>query len=101
MTESGKVRETARIIRQDPIADGVFSMWIRTEGAQYAVPGQFVSLYTPDKRKILPRPISIAEVNRGANALRLVYRVMGAGTEEFSHLHSDQMLEILAPLGNG
>lgn len=50
---------------------------------------------------MLPRPISICEIDRELGRLRIVYRVVGQGTEEFSHLTAGEKVEILGPLGNG
>ena len=50
---------------------------------------------------LLPRPISICEVDRAANRLRLVYRIAGKGTAEFSTCKAGDTLEILGILGNG
>ena len=68
-----------------------------------AKPGQFLSLYTRDGSKLLPRPISICEIDRENGRIRLVYRVTGknTGTEAFSRLHAGVPVEVLGPLGNG
>ena len=79
-------------------------MWIQTKTiAGNAKPGQFVSVYTQDGSKLLPRPISLCEIDKEKGALRLVYRVTGpkTGTESFSRLHAGAQLELLGPLGNG
>ena len=39
-----KKKEQAMVVSQEQIADGIFSMWIHTEAAQSARPGQFISL---------------------------------------------------------
>ena len=99
-----KKKEICTVIRQKEIGDGIFSMWIQTENiGKEAKPGQFVSLYSKDGSKLLPRPISLCEIDRENSRLRLVYRVTGAktGTEEFSRLKAGDKLEILGPLGNG
>ena len=59
-----KKKEQAMVVSQEQIADGIFSMWIHTEAAQSARPGQFISMYTKDATKLLPRPISICEINK-------------------------------------
>nr|MCR5291335.1 dihydroorotate dehydrogenase electron transfer subunit [Eubacterium sp.] len=66
-----------------------------------AVPGQFVSVYSNMADRMLPRPISICDVDKEDGTLRLVYRVVGAGTEEFSHLKEGDSVKVLGPLGNG
>ena len=70
-----KEKENAAIISQEEIAHGIYSMWIRTKAAETAEPGQFISMYTNDGSKLLPRPISICEIDKEKGALRVVYRV--------------------------
>ncbi len=99
-----KWKEKAAIISQKEIAPGIFELWIKTEQiAGSAKPGQFISLYVNDKSKLLPRPISICEINRIDQALRLVYRVTGehTGTALLSQMGVGKTIEVLGPLGNG
>lgn len=98
-----KIRETATIVSQECLCSGIYSMWVETTAAEYATAGQFVSLYSNSDARLLPRPISICEIDNRINPgrLRLVYRVAGAGTEEFSHMTAGDRLDILGPLGNG
>ena len=92
----------AAILSQEQIAAGIFSMWLEAgDIARAAKPGQFVSVYSQDHSRLLPRPISICEADAEKGALRLVYRVAGAGTEEFSKCVAGQTLKIIGPLGNG
>ena len=96
-----KQKQNATVISQREIAPAIYDMWIETTLAKHAKPGQFLCIYTKDKSRLLPRPISICEVNEEKTALRIVYRVAGAGTEEFSHYHPGDTMEILGTLGNG
>ena len=83
---SEKTREICTVVSQESIGAGIYSMWIQTDRiAADAKPGQFVSLYTNDKSKILPRPISLCEIDKENGRLHLVYRVtgQGTGTDEF------------------
>lgn len=96
-----KAKTTATVISQKEIAANIFDMWIETELAKEAHPGQFVGVYPRNKSTILPRPISICEVSEEKNALRLVYRIAGQGTSEFSGLMAGDCVEILGILGNG
>lgn len=97
-----KVQCMAKIIHTGQLAEGIYSMWLLApEIAEQAVPGQFVSLYCHDNDKLLPRPISLCEVNRQEGSLRLVYRVAGAGTKEFSRMKAGDEIRTLGPLGNG
>lgn len=72
-----KEKEQAKVVSQEQLADGIFSMWIQTEAAGSARPGQFISMYTNDGSKLLPRPISICEIDKEGGKLRVVYRVTG------------------------
>lgn len=93
-------REKVRIVGQEQLAGDVFSLWIETDNiAKNARPGQFVSVYSNDGSRLLPRPISICETD--GNRLRMVYRTVGAGTVEFSGYRADDTLDVLGPLGNG
>ena len=49
---------TAFVDSQERLTEDVYSMWIREEEmAAQAKPGQFISVYTKDGAKLLPRPI--------------------------------------------
>lgn len=101
---SCKRKEKAAVVLREQIARDIYSMWIRTEEiAGLAVPGQFISMYTGDRSKILPRPISLCEIDRERKQLRVVFRVTGkgTGTEQLSRLQPGDFVEILGPLGNG
>lgn len=101
---SNKRKESAMIVSQECIAADIYSMWIQTEEiASLAVPGQFISMYTKDGSKLLPRPISLCEIDRDKKLIRVVYRVTGegTGTEQFSEMKKGDWIDILGPLGNG
>lgn len=97
-----KHKEKVKVISQEKISEGIYSMWIKTEEiAKDSVAGQFISLYCTDGSRLLPRPISICEADKDNDALRIVYRVAGKGTEEFSSYEEGQEISVLGPLGNG
>ena len=87
---------------QEKLTDDIYSLWLNAgEMAVAAKPGQFVSIYSKDHSRMLPRPISICEIDRKNQALRLVYRIAGEGTKEFSLLQAGDRIDVLGPLGNG
>lgn len=93
---------TVTVNYQKRLAQDVYSMWLAVGSmADEARPGQFISIYSNDSSRLLPRPISICEVDREFRSIRVVYRVVGAGTEEFSHLKAGQRVSVMGPLGNG
>ncbi len=91
----------ATVFSQEEIATDIFDMWIETELASEAKPGQFISVYPQNASTLLPRPISICEVNKAENKLRIVYRIAGKGTKEFSHYKKGRSISILGTIGNG
>ena len=96
-----KQKHTAKVLSQREIAPDIFDMWIETPLAADAKPGQFLGVYPRDRSTLLPRPISICETAPEKKALRIVYRVAGAGTGEFSGYGPGTGIALLGPLGNG
>ena len=94
-------KQTAVVISQREIAPDIYDMWLETALAREAGPGQFLGIYPKDKSTLLPRPISICEINEQIGALRLVYRVAGAGTREFCGYEAGDSVSVLGVLGNG
>lgn len=99
---TSKWKEAAVIVQQDKIATDIYSIWFQTNRiAKAAVPGQFLSLYCKEGARLLPRPISICEIDQEKGRVRVVYRIAGEGTKEFSSYTSGTILEVMGPLGNG
>ncbi|TCT14349.1 dihydroorotate dehydrogenase electron transfer subunit [Natranaerovirga pectinivora] len=97
-----KIKVATKIMKHSLIATDVYEMWIENkEMAKAAKVGQFVALYCKDGSRLLPRPISICEIDNEEGRLRLVYRVFGAGTKEISCFKEGETIEVLGPLGNG
>lgn len=96
-----KKKVAGQVIRNEEIAPDIYSMWIETEIAESARPGQFIGVYPGNQSTLLPRPISICEVKPKEQLLRIVYRVVGKGTKEFSHYKTGRRVFILGILGNG
>lgn len=96
-----KKKTTAFVYSQSEIAPSIYDMWLETELAKEARAGAFIALYPKDKSTLLPRPISICEVDKEKNRLRIVYRIAGKGTKEFSAYRKGTEVEILGILGNG
>ena len=99
-----KFEEIAVVVDQSTLGNGIYDLTLKTENiAKAAKAGQFVSVYSNDKSKLLPRPISLCGIDRAEDTIRLVYRVTGdnTGTDEFSKLVSGDKIRILGPLGNG
>ena len=97
-----KRKEWCTVLSQEELTAGIYSMWLQTETiAADAKPGQFISLYCQDGARLLPRPISLCEIDKDGGRLRIVYRVAGKGTKEFSAKKAGDKISVLGPLGNG
>ena len=97
-----KFREKAEVLQNTRIAKGIYDLRLKTKQiAAAAKPGQFVSVYSNDHSRLLPRPISICGADPESGELRLVFRVAGRGTEEFSRLSAGDRVDLTGPLGNG
>lgn len=95
-------KKNAIIAENTMIAKDIYSMWlVDNEIAEAAKPGQFVSLYSNDGSRLLPRPISICEIDKDQGRVRLVYRIAGKGTKEFAQMEAQDIIEAMGPLGNG
>ncbi|MBP5397580.1 MAG: dihydroorotate dehydrogenase electron transfer subunit [Bacteroidales bacterium] len=76
------------------------SSWLLTlsgDTSAIAGSGQFVQIALPGK--YLRRPISVCD--REGGKLTLLYKVVGAGTDQLSKMKTGECLEILTGLGNG
>ncbi|MDD3367688.1 MAG: dihydroorotate dehydrogenase electron transfer subunit [Lachnospiraceae bacterium] len=91
----------ATVLGQQKLAEGIYDLQLETDMVKEAKPGQFVMVFPENAANLLPRPISICEIIKEKNILRLVYRVAGKGTGEFSTLQTGDSVAIMGPLGNG
>ena len=79
------------------IASSVFEMTLSGDTSEITAPGQFVNIQLDGF--FLRRPISVCDCENGT--LRLIYKVVGKGTEYMSKLTSGAELDVLTGLGNG
>ena len=97
-----KEKYNAKVVEKTVLQPGIISIVLNVgDVISQAVPGQFIDLYSKDKSRMLPRPISICDVDSEAQTMRIVFRIAGAGTEEFSNLEAGDTVEIVGPLGGG
>ena len=96
-----KKKISAEVIAQSLLAEGVMDLRLRCSLAEDACPGQFVGIYPKNKATLLPRPISICDFDADEQTLRIVYRIAGSGTAEFSLYQAGDSVDVLGVLGNG
>lgn len=94
--------ETAEVISLDFLTDGICDLKIYCPDiASEAKAGQFAELYPDNGANLLARPISICEIGENKDSLRLVFQIVGKGTELFSKLKKGDKIRVLGPCGNG
>ena len=82
---------------QEKIAKDVFRMVLAGDTSAITATGQFVNLLLDGK--YLRRPISVCDWAPGE--LTLIYKVVGAGTQQMSRMQAGEKLDVLSGLGNG
>jgi len=93
---------TTKIIENKQIAPDIFDLRIHSPvQVGLATAGQFLGIYTGNAAMLLPRPLSICEIDPVGGTLRVIYRVVGGGTREIAGLGVGDTLRVLGPLGNG
>lgn len=88
-----------RIDELEEISKNVYSLRFRSEELRNAKCGQFVNVYLDDHQHLLPRPISIADMND--DEMHLVFQIAGDGTRIMSEKRPGDMIRVSTPLGNG
>lgn len=85
------------ITENSNIAKGIYRMVLEGDTSCFTNPGQFVNVKV--QGRFLRRPISVADYDD--NSLTLLYKVVGAGTEQMSQMKVGEEVDLLAGLGNG
>ncbi len=100
---STPVASLASIAQNTQIAPDIYLMEIESpEIAEGAQPGQFLHLRCSDTlAPLLRRPISIADVDKRAGKVKIIYRVVGQGTQLLCQKSPGDLLDIIGPLGRG
>ncbi len=79
------------------LTNDVFEMALYGDTSAISAPGQFVNIEL--EGLFLRRPISVCDKN--GSILKLIYKVIGKGTEQMSNLCAGEKLDLLTGLGNG
>lgn len=66
-----KKKTTVAVVSQKQIAAQIYDLWVETELAKEARAGQFVAVYPQNAATLLPRPISICEVDRDLSLIHI------------------------------
>ncbi|SHN81556.1 dihydroorotate oxidase B, electron transfer subunit [Desulfitobacterium chlororespirans DSM 11544] len=96
-----KAKVVSHQIMGDPCYK-IMKLVLRTDIAREGQPGQFVHVQVATGLDpLLRRPISIADIDREARELTLLYRIKGKGTEVLAQVKAGERLSLMGPLGHG
>ena len=85
------------IIENKALTASVYRLRLGGNTSAITAPGQFVNIKL--EGKFLRRPISVCD--RSGSMLTLIYKTVGAGTEQLSTMKKGEQLDLLTGLGNG
>ncbi len=86
-----------KILSNDALTDDVYKMVLGGDTQYITAPGQFLNIQLDGK--FLRRPISVCDYSD--DTITIIYKVVGDGTEQMSHLAVGEVLDVLTGLGNG
>lgn len=89
--------ESCKILSNIQIVKGIYRLHV--SGSFSIKPGQFFMLSGWEGNTLLPRPISVHDIDE--NGIYFLYQSKGKGTKLLSKLTEGQEIKVLGPLGNG
>lgn len=86
-----------KIVLNEKIAKDVYKMILQGDTQYITAPGQFINIRLSGK--YLRRPISVCDCSD--DAITIIYKVVGDGTQQMSDMKVGEELDVLTGLGNG
>ncbi len=86
-----------KITQNIPLTQNVYKMRLEGDTSDITASGQFVNIQL--EGLYLRRPISVYDCDE--NAVTIIYKVVGRGTEQMSKMKQGETLDVLTGLGNG
>ena len=85
------------VAENKPLTASVYEMTLTGDTQYITAPGQFINISIDGL--YLRRPISVCDYADGW--VKIIYKVVGKGTEKLSQMKGGEVLDILTGLGNG
>lgn len=86
-----------KITQNIPLTQSVYKMRLEGDTSDITASGQFVNIQLDGL--YLRRPISVYDCDE--NAVTIIYKVVGRGTEQMSKMCEGESVDVLTGLGNG
>ena len=90
-------RDIYKVLSNEPLTPAVYRMVLEGDTQYITRSGQFINIEL--EGKFLRRPISVSDYD--AQTITIIYKVVGSGTDQMSHMAPGTKLDILTGLGNG
>lgn len=90
-------QQIVKILSNECIAKDIMKMVLQGDTSSLTKPGQFINIKL--EGKYLRRPISVCDYTE--NTITIIYKIVGAGTEQMAEMKAGESLDILNGLGNG
>ncbi|MFR9620815.1 MAG: dihydroorotate dehydrogenase electron transfer subunit [Rikenellaceae bacterium] len=90
-------RGVYKVVGNRQLTDSIYDMRLSGDTQYITASGQFVNIELAGH--YLRRPISVCDYSDGE--IRIIYKVVGAGTRDMSELQEGAQLDLLTGLGNG
>jgi dihydroorotate dehydrogenase electron transfer subunit len=87
--------------RAAPMEGAVELLIVDQEMSSTAQPGQFFQIGVEAPHTLLPRPYSVATIDRRSGRLGFLFSVVGAGSAWLSSLRPGDRVRLIGPLGQG
>ncbi|MCL4494152.1 MAG: dihydroorotate dehydrogenase electron transfer subunit [Firmicutes bacterium] len=91
-------RLRSSIVARTLAAQGHVELILESRELSRAVPGQFAHVLTPG---MLRRPLSFSRIDPEHNRVGLLFQVVGSGTAWLAERQTNDVLDVLGPLGHG
>ena len=94
------IREIGKVNYNTEIADNFFEAEIvLPKISKLCKPGQFINILPSSNwNKVMRRPMSVS--HQDSEVIRIIYKVVGSGTEDINKWTIDDKVDIIGPLGN-
>lgn len=101
MTDATIFSEHARVLVHDALPAAQFLLRLKApQCAKHVQPGNFIHLSCSQEKFRLKRPFSVLRANSQQGWVEILYKVVGSGTHDLSHIKVDDSLNCMGPIGN-